>query len=131
MNEIIFNIIIALIPVLGVILTYVVTQVAKKYGKNLDFKIAAYWTKIAVAIIEDKYGEDTGKLKKRDVLDFIKAQGISLCEEQMDLLIDAVVKELTLAGVINKNKKIEVKISEKMDIKTFNQKIGNKIINDI
>lgn len=101
MNDFQFNIIIALIPVLGLILTTIVGNVAKKYGKNLDYAEAMYWTKIAVAIIEDKYGEDAGKLKKKDVLDFLKSHGISLTENQMDLLIDSVVKELTVAGIIN------------------------------
>ena len=101
MNEFLFNLILALIPVIAIILTFVVTKIAGKYGKNLDYAEAMYWTKIAVAIIEDKYGEDAGKLKKKDVLDFLKSHGISLTENQMDLLRDSVVKELTVAGIIN------------------------------
>ena len=56
MNEFLFNLILALIPVIAIILTFVVTKIAGKYGKNLDYAEAMYWTKIAVAIIEDKYG---------------------------------------------------------------------------
>lgn len=103
MNDIIFNIIIALIPVIGIIITAIVACIARKYGKQLDLNIASYWTNIAVSIFEDRYGKGAGKIKKQDVLNFLKAQGIALNNEQLDLLIDAVVKELTIAGVINRD----------------------------
>ena len=59
MNDFQFNIIIALIPVLGLILTAIVGNVARKYGKKLDLNAASYWTKIAVSIFEDRYGKGT------------------------------------------------------------------------
>ena len=73
MNEFLFNLILALIPAVALILTFVVTKIAGKYGKNLDYAEAMYWTKIAVAIIEDKYGEDAGKLKKKEQEHYVMA----------------------------------------------------------
>lgn len=103
MNDFQFNIIIALIPVLGLILTTIVGNVAKKYGENLDLNAASFWAKIAVSIFEDRYGKGKGDEKKQDVIKFLKERGINLSENQIELLIEAVVKELTIAGVINRD----------------------------
>lgn len=92
-----------LIPILGAILTYLIvplilSKTTKEQRDNIYF-----WVKIAVGAAEQIYREKgQGKLKKEYVVDFLVSKGINITIQELDVLIEAAVKELNLV-----QKKIE------------------------
>ena len=98
-----FQIILALIPILGTIVTYFVVPWIKA---NIDNeRLAQYeeWAVLAVKCAEMIFTEKgMGKDKKAYVVDFLNSKfnknGIKISEEQINVLIEAAVQEL------NKNK---------------------------
>jgi LL-H family phage holin len=104
MDERIFQIILALIPVLGAIITYFVIPLLKeKIGTE---KLIQYkeWTTLAVKAAEMLWTESgMGADKKQFVIDYLNKifneKKIVITEEQLNVLIEAAVQEL------NKDKK--------------------------
>lgn len=104
MDEKIFQIILALIPVLGAIITYFVIPLLKeKIGTE---KLIQYkeWTTLAVKAAEMLWTESgMGADKKQFVIDYLNKifneKKIVITEEQLNVLIEAAVQEL------NKDKK--------------------------
>ena len=92
-----------LIPLLGAILTYlIVPLILQKTTKEQRDNIY-FWVKIAVGAAEQIYAEKgQGKLKKEYVVDFLVSKGINITIQELDVLIEAAVKELNLV-----QKKIE------------------------
>jgi hypothetical protein len=99
-----FELLIVLIPVLGVLLRYALPLLVQKIGKgNIDN--AAYWVGIAVMAAEQIYKDRyQGAIKKDYVLKFLKDKGIKLTEAELNVLIEAAVKELNSAGKLIFNK---------------------------
>ena len=103
MNEVLFKVILILIPVFGVIITGVIVPfIESKIDAETLNKIVK-WTKYAVKSAEMIYNESgKGKLKKEYVIDFLtnmfNKNKIVITKEQMDILIESAVQEL------NKNK---------------------------
>lgn len=52
------------------------------------------WVKIAVAAAEQVIGATDGAKKKQYVINYLEARGIYLCEEDIDVAIEAAVLEL-------------------------------------
>lgn len=110
MSDATLKIILALITLLGVIITNVLVpwikgKTSKEQRDNLTF-----WVKTAVMAIEKYYENQghSGLLKKSEVIDFIVSQGFDIEDEQLSLLIDAVVEE-----IVNKPAK-ELKVLSSM-----------------
>ena len=87
------QILLAVIALLGTIMTkvlvpYVVSLTTEKQRKNID-----YWVKVAVIYIEENY-PNLGEVKKADVTKIIKDMGLNITDLQLDMLIDAVVELL-------------------------------------
>ena len=99
MNEVLFKIIVLLIPVLGVIITgFVIPFVKAKIDAETLNKIVK-WTGYAVKGAEMIYNEaGKGKLKKEYVVNFLtnmfNKKKVVITYEQMDVLIEAAVQEL-------------------------------------
>lgn len=89
------------VMVIGVVLTYYVVPYIKRKFTNEQLAEAKYWTQLAVMIAEKIYADKgQGCLKKEYVIEYLKKIGISLTQEQFDLLVDGIVEELKKAGVL-------------------------------
>ena len=101
MDDKIFELILALIPVLGTILTvFIVPYIKEKIGNEKLVKYE-YWVNIAVKAaeliwVETGHGAD----KKQYVTDFINKMFNSkktvITEEQLNALIEAAVKQMKI-----------------------------------
>lgn len=92
-----------LIPILGAILTYLIVPFLKSKTTKEQRDNIYFWVKIAVGAAEQIYAEKgQGKLKKEYVVDFLVSKGINITIQELDVLIEAAVKELNLV-----QKKIE------------------------
>ena len=103
MDERLFNVILAIIPVLGAIVTYFVVPYIKTVIGNE--KLAQYkeWAALAVKCAEMIFTEKgMGASKKEYVINFLNnmfnKKKVIITKEQLDVLIESAVQEL------NKNK---------------------------
>lgn len=99
MTEIIYKLILGLIPVLGVVITtYLIPWIKSKVGSE---KLNQYliWAKQAVQYAEMVF--DKGELKKAYCVAFlsqlINQDRIILTDEQIEVIIESAVQELKLA----------------------------------
>ena len=103
MNETLFQIVLCLIPIFGIIITtFVIPLIKSKVDAEKLNKIVK-WTGYAVKCAEMIYNESgQGKLKKEYVINFItnmfNKDKVVITYEQMEILVEAAVQEL------NKNK---------------------------
>lgn len=99
MNEILFRLILALIPVLGTIITaFVIPYIKEKIGTEKLAKYE-YWASMAVNAAEMIYSETgMGKSKKEYVVNFLSnlfnKNKVVITTEQLDVLIESAVNEL-------------------------------------
>lgn len=99
MNESLFQVVLCLIPILGVIITtFVIPFIKSKIDAEKLNKIVK-WTGYAVKCAEMLYNETgKGKLKKEYVINFItnmfNKDKVVITYEQMEILVEAAVQEL-------------------------------------
>lgn len=92
--EIIIKII---LPILGAIITYLIVPLVKQKTTKEQRENIYFWVKVAVAAAEQIYKEKgQGKLKKEYVVDFLVSKGINITIQELDVLIEAAVKELNI-----------------------------------
>lgn len=86
-----------LIPILGAILTYILVPFFKQKTTKEQRENIYFWVTVAVGAAEQIYREKgQGKLKKDYVVDFLISKGINITIQELDVLIEAAVKELNL-----------------------------------
>ena len=91
------NIILALIGLLGTIITYVAVPYFKAKTTKEQRDGMYFWVKTAVAAAEMIYNEKgKGLLKKEYVVAFLVERGINININELEVLIEAAVKELNL-----------------------------------
>lgn len=99
MNEVLFKIILTLIPVIGIIITgFIVPFIKSKIDTEKLNKIAK-WTEYAVKSAEMIYKESgQGTYKKEYVIKFLtnmfNKKKVVITNEQMDVLVESTVQEL-------------------------------------
>lgn len=100
MDNILFNIIIALIPVILTVATYYGKGYinALKEKENLANLIVI--ARMAVRATEQVWNSYDSEIKKKKAMESLEKMGIDLTVEQMDILIESAVKELKAQGVI-------------------------------
>lgn len=99
MDDRLFQVILALIPIAGTILTvYIIPYIKEKIGSE---KLAQYqeWANLAVKCAEMLFTESgMGAEKKEYVVNFLNdmfnKNGVVITEQQLDVLIEAAVQEL-------------------------------------
>lgn len=99
MNEGIVQIILAIIALLGTVITAIVAPYfRKKYSREQRQEIYEY-VDIAVKTAEQilKKHDPTGKLRKEFVLKRLNDKGFKLTENDLNMMIEAAVLELNLA----------------------------------
>lgn len=101
MDERLFQIILALIPVLGAIITgFVIPYIKEKIGAERLAKYE-YWASLAVRAAEMMWVESgSGKTKKQYVVDFLNnmfnKNKVVITEQQIEILVESAVKQMKL-----------------------------------
>ena len=86
-----------IIPILGAIITYLIVPFIKQKTTKEQRENIYFWVKVAVQAAEQIYKEKgQGKLKKEYVVDFLVSKGINITIQELDVLIEAAVKELNI-----------------------------------
>lgn len=89
-----------IIPILGAILTYLIVPFIKQKTSKEQRENIYFWVRIAVNAAEQVYREKgQGKLKKEYVIEFLTNKGINMTIEELDVLIEAAVKELNMVQI--------------------------------
>ena len=97
MNEGIVKIILALITLLGTIVTYVLVPYLKSKTTEKQRDNIYNLVLIAVRAAEQIYNvSGQGKLKKEYVIRYLNSKGIKLTVEDLELFIEAAVLELNI-----------------------------------
>lgn len=99
MNEGLFKIILALIPVIGAILTSFIIPLIKEKIETEKLAKYEYWVTMAVNAAEKLFPEiKSGESKKEYVVNFLNdllnKNKVVVTEEQLNVLIEAAVNEL-------------------------------------
>lgn len=102
MNEAVFKIVVALIPVFGAIITGVVVPYIKEKIGNEKLAKYAEWAAIAVQGAEMLFaGQGMGATKKEYVVNFLdkmfNSKKVVITPEQIEILIESAVKEMKLS----------------------------------
>lgn len=101
MNENVFNVILALIPVLGAIVTgFVIPFIKEKIDADKLAKYK-YWASLAVRAAEMLWtNSGCGKDKKQYVIDFLNnmfnKKKTVITEQQLEILVESAVKQMKL-----------------------------------
>lgn len=101
MNDKLFDIILMLIPILGVIITsFVIPFIKEKIGSEKLAKYE-YWANIAVRAAEMLWIESgKGADKKQYVVDFLNKMfnknKVVITEQQIEILVEAAVRQMKL-----------------------------------
>lgn len=101
MDEIIFEVIKLVVMVAALVVArYLVPWIKDKIGADKLAQIEK-WTKYAVEMAQQVRWTETGEDKKAIVTEFLRgiltAKNIALSDEQLDVLIEAAVKEMKIA----------------------------------
>ena len=97
--NLVLEIVLGLIGIAGTVLTVFVIPYFKSKTTTEQREDIVFWVKIAVQAAEQVFNvPKMGAAKKQFVINFLKNQGISLTEEQLQVLIEASVKQLNLAA---------------------------------
>lgn len=107
MNEIIFEVIKVLVMVVVLVITkYLVPWLKEKIGAD-KLAMAEKWVKYAVLKAQQVLWVESGEDRKAYVTEFLKeiliAKNIALSDEQLDVLIEAAVKQMKIeenAGIV-------------------------------
>ncbi len=85
------------IPILGAIITYILVPFFKSTTTKQQRENIYFWVRIAVQAAEMIYVEKgQGKLKKEYVVEFLTSKGINITLQELDVMIEAAVKELNI-----------------------------------
>ena len=100
MNEIVFEGIKVIAMVVMLIITrYLIPWLKEKIGAN-KLAVAEKWAKYAVLKAQQTLCSESGADRKAYVTEFLKelliAKNISLSDEQLDVLIEAIVKQMKI-----------------------------------
>ena len=100
MNEIIFEVIKVVVMVAALVITrYLVPWLKEKIGTE-KLAVAEKWARYAVLKAQQVLWDETGKDRKAYVTEFLKeiliAKNIALSDEQLDVLIEAAVKQMKI-----------------------------------
>lgn len=103
MDQILFSILqCVLVIVAGLITRYVVPWLKTKLDAE-KFNTLEQWVKLAVAAAEQVYCKNCQGIEKKtyvmvELKKYLASKGIKITEEQLDILIEAAVKEMNISG---------------------------------
>ena len=86
-----------IIPILGAIITYLIVPLIRQKTTKEQRENIYFWVRVAVQAAEMIFNEKgKGKDKKQYVIDFLTSKGINITIQELDVLIEAAVKELNI-----------------------------------
>ena len=86
-----------IIPILGAIITYLIVPFIRQKTTKEQRENIYFWVRVAVQAAEMIYKEKgQGKLKKEYVVTFLQSKGMNITIQELDVLIEAAVKELNI-----------------------------------
>lgn len=86
-----------IIPILGAIITYLIVPFIRQKTTKEQRENIYFWVRVAVQAAEMIFNEKgKGKDKKQYVIDFLTSKGINITMQELDVLIEAAVKELNI-----------------------------------
>lgn len=86
-----------IIPIIGAILTYLIIPFIKAKTTKEQRDELYFWVRVAVSAAEQIYKEKGKGIEKKEyVIRFLSSMGINLTIQELDVLIEAAVKELNL-----------------------------------
>ena len=92
-----FNILQVVLAIVSIVVTGILIPLIKTKIKKEDLEKALVITDIAVKAAEQIFKESgQGQIKKKYVIDYLKKSGLDLSNEELNVLIEAAVKELNL-----------------------------------
>ena len=88
----------AVIPIIGLLITYVAVPYFKSKTTSAQREEIYSWVQIAVNAAEQiaKLNGWTGEVKKEYVMEFLNGKGFKITNDELDIMIEAAVKELNL-----------------------------------
>lgn len=106
MNDVLFKIILALISILGTIITSIVVPYVKEKIGNEKLAKYKYWASMAVECAEMMFKEQgMGETKKEYVVNFLNEMfnkdKVVITEEQLHILVESCVKEMKAIEAID------------------------------
>ena len=97
-GEVFVRIVLGVISILGAIITYMVVPYLKSKTSKEQRETIMFWVSVAVSAAEQIFNErGMGEEKKKFVVGFLVEKGIKVSLDELDVLIESVVKELNLA----------------------------------
>ena len=94
------NITKCVIVLLGTIITYIVVPYIKSKTTEKQRDNIYFWVQVAVNAAEQIYAEKgMGVVKKKYVVEYLRNKNINISEEDLNILIEAAVRELNLLQV--------------------------------
>jgi len=97
-GEVFVKIVLGVISILGAIITYMVVPYLKSKTSKEQRETIMFWVSVAVSAAEQIFNErGMGEEKKKFVVEFLVEKGIKVSLDELDVLIESVVKELNLA----------------------------------
>ncbi len=101
-GEMITQIGMVIITVIGAIVTYIVVPYIKSRATEAQQDNIKSWVEIAVQAAEQLMNSPgMGENKKLFVLNFLKSKGITLSEDQLNILIEAAVYQINNVKATN------------------------------
>lgn len=101
MDDIVFEVLKLVVMVAIVVLTRYVVPWVKERIDTEKMSVVADWAKKAVLYAQQTMQSDSGAERKAIVTEFLKemlaAKNISISDEQIDILIEAAVKEMKIS----------------------------------
>jgi LL-H family phage holin len=95
MENAIYQILMAVLTVITLVLTYFVVPWLRAKIGNEKLSVIEMWVNAAVAAAEQIFKvPESGPSKKTYVMEFLKGKGITITDEELDALIEAAVYEL-------------------------------------
>ena len=86
-----------IIPVLGAIVTYILVPFIKSKTTKEQRENIFFWVKVAVGAAEQIFNKKGQGIQKKDyVIKFLTSKGIDITRKELDVLIEAAVKELNI-----------------------------------
>ncbi len=86
-----------IIPIIGAIITFLIVPFLREKTTKEQRENIYFWVRVAVQAAEMIFNEKgKGKDKKQYVIDFLTSKGINITMQELDVLIEAAVKELNI-----------------------------------
>lgn len=93
----ILAVITAVVALLGTIYRYIVFPIIQQKTTKEQRDSVLFWAKLAVLAAEQMFPQaKTGEAKKQMVLEFMNSKGFTITKEELDIIVEAVVKEMNL-----------------------------------